>query len=277
MKSGLFIGLLMGMGLACGPRAYGYDPNHIVLQPDQAPKELNDVGITERLGEQINPQLTFTTDAGEVVNFGSILNPPRPALLAMIYYECPTLCNLHLNGVTEVMKGLDLQVGRDFDVIAVSMDPREGAALASSKKSNYVKAYGRPESASGWHFLTGSKESIDALAQQIGFSFRWDEETQQFAHASATLVLTSSGKISRYLHGVRPELQSLKLSLLEASRGQIGSFVDRIVMFCFQYDPKKSKYTIYAWNIMRIGVVLTLLIMAVILVPLWLRERRASL
>lgn len=276
MQSRLVIGWLIGIGLALGSSAIAYDPNHVVLQPDQAPQELQDVGITEMLGDQIDPNLKFTNDAGEVVNFGSILNPLRPALLAMIYFECPTLCNLHLNGLTEVMKDLELQVGRDFDVIAVSMDPNEGAALASSKKANYVKSYGRPESASGWHFLTGTQESIGALAQQIGFRFRWDEETKQFAHASATLALTSTGKISRYLHGVRPEPQSLKLSLLEASRGQIGTFVDRIVMFCFQYDPKKSKYTIYAWNIMRIGVVLTLLIMAVILVPLWLRERRAT-
>ncbi len=152
------------------------------------------------------------------------------------------------------------------------MDHSETPELAAKKKATYLKAYGRPEGDKGWHFLVGNEQNVAALAKQLGFRFNWLPDKKQFAHAAVAYVVTPDGKISRYLHGLGTEPNTMKYSLLEASNGKIGSIVEQVMMFCFQFDPKKSKYTLYSWNIMRIGGVLMLLMLAVILVPLWKRE-----
>jgi protein SCO1 len=240
----------------------------------ELPAELGSVGITEKQGQFIDKTLVFKDEQGRERPIGEFFHRRKPVLLAMVYYNCPSLCNFHLNGLTETMKALKWSTGREFELIAVSMDHNEGPELALAKKHNYLKLYDRANSELGWHFLTGSEANVKALADQIGFKFKWLPEKKQFAHAAVTHVLTPDGKISRYLHGIQPEVATLRMSLLEASNGKIGSIVDQMMMFCFQFNPEKNKYTLYAWNIMRLGAVMTVLLLALFLVPVWWREQR---
>jgi len=235
---------------------------------------LQNVGVEEHLGANLDLDLAFTDESGQNVPLRSFFKSDKPVLLAMVYYSCPSLCNYHLNGLTETMKTLKWTTGRDFEVVAVSMNSKETPDLADKKKQSYLKFYGRPEGTSGWHFLVGSTENVNQLAAQLGFKFHWLEDKQQFAHASVAYVLTPEGKISRYLHGIQIESNTLKLSLLEASHGKIGNVLEQAVMFCFQFDPVKNKYTLYAWNIMRLGGLLMVLLLAIFFIPVWWRENR---
>ncbi len=263
------VGFLGGVG-----QVMAYDPKNVVVTGHELPAEFEGVGVTERLGQQLDLSLEFRDDFGRAVTLGQYFTSGKPVLMAMVYYECPSLCHYHLNGITETLKGLKWTPGQDFEFVAVSMDPREDHEVAGLKKSNYIQEYGRPESHTGWHFLTGQEAQIQRLADQLGFRFKWNEDQKQFAHAAAAYILTPGGQISRYLYGVQPQLQTLRLGLLEASNGKIGSIVDQILLFCFQFNPQKSQYTLYAWNIMRAGAVVMALLLAVFLIPVWLRERR---
>lgn len=269
------LGLLsLCLATLTGPRVMAYDPAQTEIS-NQTPQQLEGIGVTEKLGDQIDLGTPFTDDAGNPVTLGSYFKTGKPVVFSIVYYSCANLCNFHLNGLTSALKKLPWTVGQEFELVALSMDHRETPELAGKKKANYVNEYGRPDSINGWHFLTGSEDNIKKIADQVGFGFRWDEAGKQFAHASAAIIVTPGGKISRYLHGVTFEPQTVRLALLEAGDGRIGNIIDRIVMFCFQFDPRKSKYTIYAWNIMRIGAVLTVLLLAVLLVPVWMRDRAA--
>lgn len=271
----------LGAGLSCllmvfsliSFSAQAYNPNRTEMLAHELPQELEGVTITERLGEQVDLSIPFVADNGESVTLGRYFNGQKPVLFSIIYYNCPSLCNFHLNGLTEALRELNWTVGQDFDVVALSMDHSEGPELAAAKKASYIEEYGRPESASGWHFLTGTEDNIRKVADQVGFGFKWIEATEQFSHAAAGIVLTPGGQISRYLHGILFEPQTVRMSLLEASDGKIGSLVDQILMFCFQFNPAKNKYTLYAYNIMRIGGLVFALVLAIFLVPLWFRER----
>lgn len=254
--------------------AHGYDPKNVTVTGHELPAELVSVGVDEHLGAQLDLSLKFRDDSGQEVPLGHYFHQGKPVLMAMVYYNCPSLCNYHLNGLTEILKSLKWTAGEKFEVVAISMDHSETPELALPKKKNYVAAYGRLESENGWHFLTGSKENVKAIADQLGFRFKWLEDKKQFAHAAVTYVVTPDGKISRYLHGIQPELNTLKLSLLEASNGKIGNAIEQVLMFCFKFDPTKNKYTLYAWNLMQIGAVMTVLLLAVFLLPVWWREQR---
>lgn len=264
-------GLILAAILLASP-VWAYDTN-VEVTGHELPAELKDVGVTEHLGAQLDLGLQFTNESGALVPLGTYFSKDRPVLFAMVYYNCPALCNFHLNGLTDTMKKLKWTTGRDFQVVAVSMDSTETPDLAIKKKHNYLQAYGRAEGQDGWHFLTGSKENIAKLADQLGFKFKWLPEKKQFSHAAVAYVLTPDGKISRYLHGIAVDPSTLKMSLLEASNGKIGSFIDQAVMFCFQFNPVKNKYTLYAWNIMRVGAILMVLLLAVFLIPVWWRGR----
>ncbi|MBX3020307.1 MAG: SCO family protein [Bdellovibrionales bacterium] len=263
------------LGLLCAAiisgSAWAYDTK-VTVTGHELPKELQSVGVTEHLGAQLDMDLQFTDDKGVTAPLRHFFDKNKPAVLAMVYYDCPSLCNYHLNGLTDTMKTLKWTAGQDFDVIAISMDHSEKSDLAAKKKHNYLTAYGRMQTDAGWHFLTGSKENVQKIADQLGFRFSWMPEKKQFAHASVTYVITPEGKISRYLHGIQPDPTTLKLSLLEASSGKIGNMIEQAMMFCFQFDPQKNKYTLYAWNLMRIGAILMVLLLAVLLVPLWRRD-----
>jgi protein SCO1 len=264
---------LIALLILAGGSTWAYDPSHPFVSGHELPKELEGVGVTEHLGDQLDMSLPFTDDNGQKTTLGELMNDGQPALLAMVYYTCPNLCNFHLNGMVDALKQIKWTPGKDFKLIAVSMNSKEGPDVAAKKKANYIKSYGRPESVTGWHFLTGDEDSIQKLAKQLGFRFRWLPDEKQFSHTSVSYVLTPGGRISRYIYGIGPESQTFKLSLIEASSGKIGTVMDQILLFCFHFDPGKNKYTLYAWNVMRIGGGLMVLLLAIFLIPAWRRER----
>lgn len=269
LSSGLSLLLFAGVGFAAP--AWGYDPKATTVM-NETPKELQGVGIEEKLGQTLDLGLKFTDDTGQPATLGQYFKSHRPVLLSVVYYNCPSLCNYHLNGVTEALKNVPWQPGQEFELVTISMDPTETHEVAGPKKAAYVKEYGRPQTINGWHFLTGDEENIKKLTQQVGFSYRWDEASSQYAHASAAIIVTPGGVVSRYVHGINPDSQTLRLALMEASGGKVGSIIDQIISLCFHFDPKKSKYTLAAWRIMQVGAVLTLLIVAVLMIPTWIRE-----
>lgn len=257
-------------GLSIFARAY--DPNQVTVE-NQVPEEYKDVGSQQNLGQQLDLSLSFLSDEGKSVRLGDYFKD-RPVLLTMVYYTCPNLCNYHLNGVTEALKQLQWTTGKEFQLVAVSMNEKETPKNAAVKKAKYLKAYAHPGADKGWHFLTGSKENIDRLAQELGFKFKWIEKTQQFAHVSVSYIVTPEGKISRYLYGINFEPQTVKLALLEASQGKIGSLVDQLILFCCSFDPTTNKYTVIAWRVMQVGGTLMLLVLGILLIPYWIREQR---
>jgi protein SCO1/2 len=238
------------------------------------PDELEGIGITEHLNATLPLDLAFTDDEGRAVRLGDYFRGQRPVILNLVYYQCPMLCTLVLNGVTEGMRGLAWTLGQEYENVTVSINPAETAELARVKKENYLAEYGKPGTAAGWHFLTGRQEEITALAQAVGFGYRFDPETNQFIHTAATFVCTPDGRISRYLYGIEYEEQTFRLALLEASQGRIGTQLDRLVLYCFQYDAEAGRYAPVAINIMRIGGAISAVALLGLLGWLWGRERR---
>jgi protein SCO1/2 len=196
-------------------------------------------------------------------------------LLSLAYYECPMLCGMALQGVARGMKGITFAPGREFDVVTVSFDPREKPALARMKKTAFVDFYGRPGAAEGWHFLTGDPEPIRRLTQAVGFRYAWDESAGQFAHATGLVVLTPDGHIARYLFGTDYAPKDLRLSLVEASAGTIGSLSDNLLLLCYRYDPRTGRYSRLALGSVRAGAVISVLALATFIVVMIRRERRA--
>ena len=240
----------------------------------EKPEALQEIGITEHRGAAVHIKtLEFTDDHGKDVILGDFFKKKRPVILALVYYKCPHLCNLLLNGLVSSLKGLDWMVGNQFDVVAVSIDPHETAALAKEKKESYLKVYDRPASADGWHFLVGAEDQIKTLADDIGFRFKYDEEGQQYAHAASIFILTPEGKISRYIYGVTFNNKQLRLSLLEAADGKIGSVVEQILLFCFHFDPTKNSYTLSIWRVVQAVLILQVFVLFFALLLLWKKDR----
>jgi protein SCO1/2 len=242
---------------------------------DSTPAELRDVGVTQRLDEPLPLDLTFRDEAGERVQLGDYFGD-RPVILSLVYYECPMLCTLVLNGLLRALRALAFDVGEEFEVLTVSFDPRETPSLAAAKKENYVAEYGRPDAARGWHFLTGEEAAIETLTRSVGFRYRYDEEKQQYAHAAAIVVITPQGKIARYFYGVEYSPRDLRFALIEASEERIGSPVDQLLLYCYQYDPTTGRYSAAVMNIIRVGGVLTVLAVAAFVLRSARRERRKS-
>lgn len=242
--------------------------------PNEMPKQLENVGITEQMGAIVDPTIAFKDERGNDVTIGSYLGKNRPVLLSLAYYNCPGLCNFHLNGMVDALKEVSLKMGKDFEYIVVSFDEKETPELASQKKQSYLRSFGDSGAADGWHFLTGSAASIAALTKQVGFQFKWDEPSKEFAHASAAIMLSPEGKISRYLHGIHFEPKSVRLGLLEAAEGTVGTIVDRFLLYCFHYDPKQNKYAVAAMSVMRIAGAATVLVLALFIGPYWWRQRK---
>jgi protein SCO1/2 len=242
------------------------------IEPIPAP--LARVGVDERLDAALPLQLTFQDDVGRDVTLGSYFRPGRPVLLTLNYYRCPMLCTLELNGLVAGMKELPWTPGDEYTVVTVSIDPRETPALARAKKRSYLEDLGRPSADAGWHFLTGSPASIAALTTAVGFSFEYDKETDQYGHAAVVMLATPEGRVSRYLYGVTFEPATLKLALLSASKGAIGSTWERFILYCYHYDAERGRYTLQAMSIMRAGGALTALVLASVVGGFWLRDRR---
>ena len=224
----------------------------------EIPEQLREVGIDQKLGSQIPLDAEFDGENGQKVRIGQLMGK-RPTILALVYYECPMLCTMVLNGTLRSLRALKLNAGTDFDVVAISFDPEETPTLASKKKAEYVDRYKRPGGAAGWHFLTGDKVNIQKVADAAGFRFKRDTVKGQWAHASAIMVVTPDGRLARYFYGVEYSARDLRLALVEAAQGKVGSVVDQILLYCFHYDPATGKYSLMVLNIMRAGGVLTIL------------------
>ena len=242
------------------------------------PDALEQIGIEQKLGEQLPLDTIVKNAEGQNVKLGSLFESGRPVVLAFVYYECPMLCNEVLNGLTGALKGISLDAGKDFDVIALSFDARENETpdLAKNKKAAYMERYGRPGSEKGWHFLTATQQSIDAITKAAGFSYRWDEKSKQFAHAGGVMVVTPHGKMSRYFYGIDYGPRDLKLGLMESANDRVGSAADQLLLYCYHYDPSTGKYGFAILNLIRAGAVLTILGMGAMGFVFWRRGRKVS-
>lgn len=244
-----------------------------MLQPS---KVIQDVGIDQNLEAQLPLDLVFRDETGKQVKLGDYFvdNDGKPVVLTLVYYECPMLCGMTLNGMAKSFKPLELEIGKDYDVLTVSFDPTEGPELAKAKKANYVEQYGRSGAEQGWHFLTGDQASIDALCKTVGFKYVYDEATQQYAHASVMMVITPQGKISRYFYGLEYSSRDLRLGLVEAGQNKIGTLADAVLLFCYHYDPEKGAYAKDVMNLLRAGGVLTILSLGTFITVMLIRDRR---
>lgn len=225
------------------------------------PKALSDVKIEQKLNQQLPLDLVFTDENGQQVKLGQYFGR-KPVVLALVYYDCPMLCTQVLNGMVTSFRVLPFQVGNEFDVVTVSFDPRETSALAAAKKKIYVDYLPekmRANAISGWHFLTGDQASIAQLTDAVGFRYHYDEATKQFAHASAIMVTTPQGKLSRYFYGIEYAARDLRLGLIESSENKIGSPAEQLLLYCYHYDPTTGKYGLAIMKVMRIAGVLTVL------------------
>jgi protein SCO1 len=243
----------------------------------QIPDQLKDVGVVEKLGSPIQlKEFNFKDEQGNSVPLERYFQRGVPVLLTLIYYECPNLCNFMLNGLVQSLKDFSWTPGEEFEIVTISINPNETPELARAKKESYFKIYQRPKAAQGWHFLTGSEDQIKKLADQVGFRYRYEPTEKQYAHGAVVPVLTPEGKISRYLYGIEYAHQDLRLALLEASQGKIGTVVDRILLFCYRYDPLTRKYSVYLTKLMQIGCGATALVMGAYLFTFWRRQRKGA-
>jgi protein SCO1 len=238
------------------------------------PPYLQNVGIEQHLDGQVPPDLTFVDESGRAVKLGDYFGK-KPLILNLVYYNCTMLCGEVLSGLTGAMKMVKFDVGNQFDVVTVSFNPKETPAIAAAKKQDYLKRYGRRGAASGWHFLTGPAESINALTKAVGFQYQYDPRINQYAHATAVMVLTPQGRISRYFYGVDYPPKDLRMGLVEASQGKIGNAVDAVLLYCYHYDPETGKYGAIVNNILRLGAGLTILILGLLLFILFRLEKIA--
>ena len=239
------------------------------------PPRLENVGIEQHLDAQVPPDVTFRDSTGNTVKLGDYFGR-KPLILNLVYYNCTMLCGEALAGLASAMRLIKFDVGNEFDVVTVSFDPRETPAMAAAKKIEYVKRYGRPSAASGWHFLTGQPESIDALTKAVGFQYQYDEKSNQYAHATAIMVLTPQGRISRYFYGVDFPPKDLRMGLVEASQGKIGNAVDAVLLYCYHYNPETGKYGAMVANILRLAAAVTVLLLGGLLFILWRLDRAAT-
>lgn len=243
----------------------------------KVPEELKGIGVTEHLGDQVAlHDLAFQDETGKSVKLEQYFTGQRPVLLTLVYYECPSLCNILLNSLVDTMKGMPFTPGKEFEIVTVSINPREKSDLAKLKKEKYLENYGRPEAASGWHFLTGQEPQIQALAKQVGFGYRWDPTEKQYAHSAVLFLLSPEGKITRYLYGIGWQPRDLKFALIEASQGRVGSVIDRVLLFCYQYNPTTRKYSLYLTKVMQAGSAITVLFFAGYMAFFWRRQRRRN-
>jgi protein SCO1/2 len=245
-------------------------------QPASAkPGILNEIGIDQRIGDQLPLDLPFTDETGRTVRLGEYFGR-RPVILALVYYECPMLCTQVLNGLVSALGVMNFEAGREFDVVAVSFNPKEGPGLASQKKAAYMERYDRPHTAGGWHFLTGSEDSIRRLTSAVGFRYTFDDESKQFAHGAAIQVVTPKGTLARYFYGIEFSARDIRFGLIEASEERIGTPIDDVLLLCYHYDPSSGKYGAAVLGLVRLGAIATVLAFLGFLTVSLRRERAAG-
>ena len=237
------------------------------------PQFAGNIGIDQRLGEQLPLDLEFVDAQGEKIVLGQYFSD-KPVALALVYYECPMLCTQVLNGLVRSLRALPFDIGAEFEVVTVSIDPGETAELAAAKKSEYILTYGRDGAESGWHFLTGSQGEITRLAEAVGFRYAYDPETDFYIHASGIMLLTPAGKLARYFYGIEYSVKDLRLGLIESADNEIGSPVDQLLLTCFQYDPRTGKYGLVIMRSLRVAGIATVAALAVFVFVMVRRDRR---
>jgi protein SCO1 len=238
------------------------------------PSLLKEVGIDQKLNQSIPLDLVFRDEHGKPVRLGEYFGQ-KPVILSMVYYNCPMLCTQVLNGLESSLKLIPMDIGKQFNVVTVSIDPTERPVLAEAKRALYTGLYGRPNAAEGWHFLTGNEPQIRQLANALGFRYAYDPDSKQFAHASAIMLLTPEGKISRYFYGIQFPSRDMRLGLVEASEGKIGSPVDQVLLFCYHYDPSTGKYGVLISRLIQLAGAVTVLAIASLILVLYKKEHYA--
>lgn len=250
-----------------------YDP--AVGTANGIPEPLKQVGIEQKLGAKLPLEAEFRNEDGQAVKLGDYFKRGKPVIVTFVYFECPMLCNQVLNGLTGSLKGVSFNAGDEFEVVAVSFDSKENEkpGLAQNKKVSYMERYGRPGTENGWHFITGSQESIDAITNAAGFSYEWDDKSNQFAHASAIMIATPGGTLSRYFYGIDYSPKDIKLGLMESADNRVGGVADQLLLYCYHYDPSTGKYGFAILNVLRGAAILTLLGMGAMGFVFWRRNR----
>ena len=257
---------LLGLSLLALPAWGDHTTSH-------RPPILNDVGLDQRLHESLPLDLEFRDDTGAPVRLATFFSD-KPVLLTLVYYDCPNLCTLVLNGLLRTLRTLSFTVGEQFDVVTVSIDPDNTPALAAAKKAQYIEGYGRPGAAQGWHFLTGEPDAIRRLAQAVGFRYTYDAEHDQFAHASGVMLLTPQGKLARYFYGIEYAPRDVRLGLVEAAANRIGSPIDQLLLFCYHYDPQSGTYSLVILKALRVAGVVTVLLLGAFMGIMFRHDRR---
>jgi protein SCO1 len=246
------------------------------LPSGSVPPMLQGIGIDQNLNAQIPLELTFNNETGQTVRLGQYFRQ-KSVVLALVYYECPGLCDLILNGLTHTMQQVSLNVGSDYEVVTVSFNPQDSWQLAGAKKSNYIERYNRPGAKQGWHFLTGKPDAIKSLADSVGFHYKYDPISKQFAHASAIMILTPEGKIARYFYGIEYKPRDFRLGLVEASANKIGTTADQVMLFCYHWDPMTGKYGVIIAQVTRVLGTATVLALGAFVFIMIRRDRHSHL
>lgn len=241
---------------------------------DQVPPQHRGVGITQKLDNRLPLEAYFANEKGQLIHLSDLFKSGKPIILTLNYYNCPGLCTFQLNGLIDALREMKWTPGNEFEIITVSFDPMEDSRLAATKKESYLAAYGKPEAAAGWHFLCGDKESIAKLTDAVGFAYRWNSDTQQWVHDAALIIVKPDGKISRYIGSIKYEPETIRLSLVEASKGKVGSIWDQIFLLCAHYDSQRGVYTAQAMAAMRLAGLATLTTLCITLSAFWAWERR---
>lgn len=253
---------------------YAGDPAKRGESADKVPNVLKEVTFRQQLDQQLPLDARFKDETGRDVQLGDYFKTGKPVVLAFVYYQCPMLCIQVMNGISSAIKPLTFTPGQDFDVVLVSFDPRDTPRDAAEKKNAHLEYWSAEAQANGWHFLTGTEAEIRRATQAAGFSYQWDERTQQFAHVSGVLVTTPEGRLSRYFYGIEYSAKELRLALVESGKGAIGSKIDELLLYCYHYDPESGRYGVVVMNLIRLGGVVTVAMVAGFILLMRRRETR---
>ncbi len=235
------------------------------------PVQMEGTEIVDKRGARIPQDVVLTDHTGKQVKVGDYLKMGKPVILTLGYYQCPMLCSLVLNGMTDAMKGQDLKLGQDYNILSVSINPNEKPDLAGAKRTNYLKVVGAQ---SGWDFAVGSEEQVRRLADSVGFGYKYDERSKEYVHSAGIFLISPDGSLSQTLYGISFRPADFKMSLIEASQGKIGSLLERIILSCFHYEPDSHRYGVYIFGVMRLAGLVTVIVLAIVLGMFWKRERR---
>jgi protein SCO1/2 len=258
-------------------RAYAGERERSEVPSTVVPPALEDVTFQQRLNASLPLDAVFRDEAGREVTLGGYFTGARPVVLAFVYYQCPMLCTQVLNGLSSALKAVPFEPGEDFEIVLVSFDPRDTPAIAAAKKDEHLQYWSAEPTATAWHFLTGSEAEIRRTTTAAGFSYRWDEATGQFAHVSGLLIVTPDGRLSRYFYGVEYSPKELRMALVESGAGRIGSAIDELLLYCYHYDPSAGRYGLVVMNLIRLGGIATVTLLAGFILVMRRRDARAPM